>query len=558
MTRRGALGIGIISSLLFVLVFMGWLLPNLNRPYMEFEDTDFAYFMVGEGVQSIITGNIRDIWNTRMFYPQTNTRALSSPLFTQILMSLPFYLVSHNAFFSFNAMILLGFFLSYLAMYVFMYHLTKNIPAAVIAGVLFTYNPETMAHIISPQFLLIGWFPLAFWMAEKIIIRGTRWIYMLSLGIILLLQLMTRTDFALYLLIALAVYVPLRILLLRRPIRTYITLQAVLTAVLVGATVFFSLKPMADITKKYNFQRPIPNTLLFLTDARDFVTAPPFNIFYKWLSRPNVNVEEHSLFAGTLALILGALGIIFLMRTKKYILLPFLAVGAAGILLSLGPYFTVNNHYMPMPYMLLYRYVPFINSIRAPIRIIFLTQFSLLISVGFAWAHITGRLPVKRQILYTVLAVFLLIIEYRITPIGPYRFDSGVTAFYSWLNTQNAVSVVLELPIGNFLPIYPSYNRPVSLDSIYLLYAELHNKKLVNGLSSFQSPASQRLGDILTIHFPTADKITYLKKLGVNLIIVHLEEYPDTSVGESVVSGLRDLGLKEVYGTGPVHAFLIN
>jgi hypothetical protein len=184
-------------------------------------------------------------------------------------------------------------------------------------------------------------------------------------------------------------------------------------------------------------------------------------------------------------------------------------------------------------------------------------QFAAAVFAGIAWMRITMGSPRIRQIVYAVIAIFIIIIEYRISATGPYHFDSRITAFYSWLNNQTRVSVILELPIGNHLPVYPQYNREVGLDSKYLLYAELHTKKLVNGLSSFEIPEAQRLGDILTIRFPTADKLAILKSMGVNLIVIHLEEYTDREAGEQVISGLKELGVPEIYNSEPIHAFLI-
>jgi hypothetical protein len=45
--------------------------------------------------------------------------------------------------------------------------------------------------------------------------------------------------------------------------------------------------------------------------------------------------------------------------------------------------------------------------------------------------------------------------------------------------------------------------------------------------------------------------------MGVNLIVIHLEEYTDREAGEQVISGLKELGVPEIYNSEPIHAFLI-
>ncbi len=56
-----------------------------------------------------------------------------------------------------------------------------------------------------------------------------------------------------------------------------------------------------------------------------------------------------------------------------------------------------------------------------------------------------------------------------------------------------------------------------------MYYSTYHWKKLVNGWSGFVPPNYSELLNYM-IKFPTKEGLNYLKKLGVDLIIVHSKE----------------------------------
>ncbi|MBI4035111.1 MAG: hypothetical protein HY381_01785, partial [Candidatus Chisholmbacteria bacterium] len=152
--------------------------------------------------------------------------------------------------------------------------------------------------------------------------------------------------------------------------------------------------------------------------------------------------------------------------------------------------------------------------------------------------------------------LMVMIAEYRnVDWVKPFEISAEIKQFYSWLNQQAEVKVIVELPIANDLTNSSGWERSSYDDGQYLLYATLHNKALVNGHHSFIPGEVLRLGTRLTANFPTREKVDELRQMGVGVITVHEEEFADRRVGEKVINELRELGIEEAYNQGGLHGF---
>ncbi|MCX6791854.1 MAG: hypothetical protein NT149_02350 [Candidatus Gottesmanbacteria bacterium] len=58
--------------------------------------------------------------------------------------------------------------------------------------------------------------------------------------------------------------------------------------------------------------------------------------------------------------------------------------------------------------------------------------------------------------------------------------------------------------------------------------------------------------------FPTPAKLDVLRRMGVDAIIVHLNEYNQRGLGISTIEGLRSLGVKELMQTDSIIVFRLN
>src|SRR3989344_5461977 len=170
---RKTLLIGILSSTLFIVIFLNQLIVNIDKPLLD-SDLFYEYFLLDNDLPKFASLDFQQLFDTRMFYPLKNTLALGNSQFVQSSMALPAYLITKNVIISAHFMVLANFFLAFLVMYLFVFRLTKSIGASILGGLIFTYNPYVMAQFYFAQIVLF-WIPLIFLVTEKMFEGGKRW-----------------------------------------------------------------------------------------------------------------------------------------------------------------------------------------------------------------------------------------------------------------------------------------------------------------------------------------------------------------------------------------------
>lgn len=537
--------IGTISSVFFIFFFLNQLIFNIGKPLSD-PDNMYQYFLIENNLHKWSNLDFKNLYDTRMFYPLKNTLALGNSQFVQSIMSLPLYLVTKNVIISAHSMVLINFFLNFLMMYLLVYQFTKSAPASILGGLIFSYNPYVMAQFYF-ELLTLFWIPLIFLVTEKMLEGRQRWAAVLPF--LFLGQLISSFYYFVFLLISWPVYLGIRWIRGIKGIRG-IRYKVLLSLVICGIIGAFYLQPYLETRNTFGVTRDLGNVMFHSAKLVDFISTTKDNKIYgSILGTKAVDYTEHSLFPGIVAL--GLLLLSLLTWKKSY--LPFLVILVISCLLSFGPSFP--------PYLLLYKFFPFFDSLRAPSRFFVIGFFSLAILASFAAKYLLGRLGgFGRLGRWGVILglIFFISLEYQHKLVPPFEGKGEVKNFYQWLDKQNQTNVILELPIANELVNYPNLFRSYFDDSRYLLYALDHKKKLINGNAAYNPPQRTALGQSLTINFPTQDKLEQLKKMGVDAIIVHKEEYQDQKMAEEVIGKLRSLNLEEIYTSDFISAFRLN
>jgi hypothetical protein len=233
----------------------------------------------------------------------------------------------------------------------------------------------------------------------------------------------------------------------------------------------------------------------------NYLAATPDNLTHGgWSGAFGQN--ERRLFPGVLATVLalaGALG----QRGRKKVTLVI--AGAVGMFISFG----LNNPlYEPMRDVLFtYR------GLRAPARASILCFLAIAGLAAVSYARFDRRLPrFARPLVATALAAGLLF-EYQT------RMDSWLTLpvsppqVYRWLATQPR-SVVFEVPVVESDELY---RIP---DGQYMFYATYHWQPILNGYSGFVPRSYIELLEQVR-SFPDDASIEYLKRRGVDVIVIH-------------------------------------
>jgi hypothetical protein len=243
-------------------------------------------------------------------------------------------------------------------------------------------------------------------------------------------------------------------------------------------------------------------------------------------------------------------------RSKQPLVFSFFIILFAAVFFSMGPEIVFGNHTFSSPVSLLYTLVPLVSSLRTVRRMMIIGYFAIALLGAFGLKQILGKLPKQTHTLICIILFLIITVEYFPPTFTPYHIKKQTISFYTWLNRQTDIETTLELPIGNDDTASVT-GRPVNFDARYLLYALYHNKNIVNGYTSFNPPESEMLAKKLLFNFPTAEKIANLKTIGVDLIIVHEDEWNSPLDAPLLLEKLRLRNLKEAYSQDGIFAFRI-
>ncbi|MFH0952688.1 MAG: hypothetical protein V1838_05975 [Patescibacteria group bacterium] len=149
--------------------------------------------------------------------------------------------------------------------------------------------------------------------------------------------------------------------------------------------------------------------------------------------------------------------------------------GIGFYVLSMGPFLHVAGlikPLIPLPYLFVYKYLPFFDNIRVVNRLVVIAMLCLAIAAGYALYDLMTRHG--RQLLKRTAAVLLVIfigIEYLAIPFPTTNLT--LPPFYEQLKRDNDNYAVLEIPSAN------SYAYAARV----YFYQSLHRKEVVGGLS---------------------------------------------------------------------------
>jgi hypothetical protein len=276
---------------------------------------------------------------------------------------------------------------------------------------------------------------------------------------------------------------------------------------------------------------------------RDYLTTGSRLHFDTWSARFWTEMRA-ALFPGIVGVLLTAVSIVTGLAWRDRRARLWLAVGGAGLLLSFGT--------RTPGYVLLYHVVPLLQGIRAPVRFgyLVLTAVAALSGFALAWLNrLAWMTHGRRRVLIGTLAGALVTVEAARLPIG------WVPAYqapdvYKMLAFERSHGVV-ELP----LPPPAAFGR----NAPYMLNSMVGWWPLVNGYSGFL-PDSYLQRRVELALFPADEAIGALRRLGVEHVVVHREEFsnrwPDALQRLDAAPALRpvavagDIAIYRIQGDG--------
>ncbi len=459
-----------------------------------------------------------DLYNANNFFPYENTLAFSENLIASALTAAPLLWATGNPILAHNTLLLLSFIISAWGMYLLVHYLTNQRGAAVIAGIIFAFAPYRFGQISHLQLLTAHWLPFVFLYLTKLT-RGGKTKTALLFALFFILQSLSCVYYAFYTTLGVALY--LLVCIIRAP-QSILNRRAITQLLLMGIIIALVLTPF--FIPYFSAQESVGARAIGDQQGnalQNFISLPPTS----WLSRVppfnGVKFNENSFFPGIIALLLTILGVRYFWRAASFYVLLTLS----GLILSMGPRLQLivdGAHYFALPYMLFYKYAPGFAAMRVPARLGVLLMLGIAVLAGYGVSGLTKRFPSATRSLIILCLLFSLG-EYLSIPLraAPIETGAAVPGAYHWLAAQPP-ALIFEYPsVASFWITADGVSLPRLARHQYFSIYHWHD--LVMGYSGFYPPLFWESANV-SLNFPSAPALDYLRGFGVNYIIVHWYE----------------------------------
>lgn len=498
--------------------------------------------------------NPQNIWHAPIFYPYPGTLAYSDHHLLLTVVALP-WIISGGPVLAYNLLVMLSYVLTGWAVYL----LTNNIlidvcdskirrVGSLFAGALFAFGTYRMTHFVHLQLLQTAWLPLALLFLRRLLYRQIKghsiWVDAVLFGLFTAIQSVTALYYAFFAAFALGLYVLVWLWLTVRScyrIDFWKRTGGILSGVLLAALIMIPLtQPYIQLYEYIGVVRSLHELDNWSAPLQSYLAVTPTNRLYggtsSWFAASG---GELALFPGFVTIILAGATLILIIwanigRRKASDILPInhidtiflalLAVSACVLSFGTGVRLERGSELLPvpMPYTLLYEYVPGFGALRVPARWAMLTHLSLSILAGVALGYMVQRLcHITNSRLATVIPVIIGmigLIEHASFPL-PLTTVPSPKPVYLWLGTQSDIRAILELPVG-------AIPRGAELERIAIRqFLQIHHwKPLATGYSGVMPFGTI---DILrqTQRLPDDETLRFLALIGIDTLIVHRDEF---------------------------------
>ena len=473
-----------------------------------------------------------NLFNANIFHPYPNTLAYSEHLLGIAIPAAPLFWATGNAIFVHNAAIVGSFLLSGLGAYLLACHLARSRTAGLVAGLAYAFAGYRFSEISQLQNVTVQWLPFTFLFLTRFFETRTRRDGALF-GVFCVLQILSNTYYAFYTAIAVGLYLLFQIWRSWQDRRQFSWLMwRGLIPILVGVAVVF----VVAFLPYWGAKSAVGARSLGDQDGanlQDYISVPETS----WLARviPAMRrdpTDGKSYFPGFVVLALSLVaagttrrGIVGRPRPRSETAF-YLGLGLVGLALSLGPELQLTPGgpvvFSPMPYTLLYQWVPGVNGMRVPARMALLVIFATTILAGYGAARISGLRRGGRGLLGLLL---LIVIAERFTvaaPGRPIEVGAQVPPIYRALG-QLPAGVVLELP-ATTSPWFWQDGASMERLARQQYLSTYHWQPTIMGYSGYYPPLfSESIDRIL--HFPSAEALSYLRGLDVRYLVLHEAQF---------------------------------
>jgi hypothetical protein len=352
--------------------------------------------------------------------------------------------------------------------------------SAFIAGFIYAFSPAHFAWGGFRGATHIEWIPFTVLYIMKFIKKPSLK-YLLSSGIFFVLLMQGEPHFAAFFFIFLIPFLIFYLYSNNRIMKTtFFRRYAIIGLALGILLLLWHYIPLINIsTSEENYLNPgIEQTIRYSSDALSIITPPEFSTLFSKLFTPlrnlfTGNTAENSNYLGYTGLALFICSLIFYSK-QKIKELYFWIISAIGFfVLSLGPFLHFGGTIepkIPLPYLLIYKYVPFFDNIRSVGRLWAIALLCFSIAAAFGVQYVIANRKYIYQLLLGFLIIVMLSAEYLALPTTLSTLN--YSPFYDQIKAEKGDFGVVDLPGStNYLA-----------DGKTRYYASIYQKERISGL----------------------------------------------------------------------------
>lgn len=469
--------------------------------------------------------------NNLLFYPDGISTMPFPSAFNQLLYLLmsPF-LELHVIY---TILWLLTFIVGAFGAYLLVKYLTGNGYAAFVSGIVFAFTPYHFVHALGHfGATSIEWIPFCALYLMKTFREGGTKNSILAGGFFVLVA-MSDLQYMVFmgLFAMLLCLYDLYWLLANEKEKILSTMETLIKKYLPFGLVSFAgilpitIKDILVATSGSNFLKPNPmEAVTYSTDLLSFFLPCRLHPFFGDLVAPiysnfSGNLTEHTTYVGYAVLLLSVFVFLKLRSDKE---VKFWLITAISFsILSLGPLLSINgqtvfsvfNTTVPLPHLVLYYLIPFLDNCRTTGRFFVIAALAFAVLAGYGIAE-----PLKkdfpRKKLFVVLITAVIIFEYMCIPYPTSAVEQP--EFYQEIAREEGNFALIEIPATKI------YGAGIMAE----YYQTIHGKPIVGGQVA-RTPQDARNFEVRT---PFINEITYLKS--VNDIL----SQNTTAIGTSILN----------------------
>lgn len=507
----------VFVGILLTAIFTWPYILNLGTFYYDHGDFPVSGSILAYNEQALRTGSIfnRDeYFNGNEFYPQPYSLVYFDARIIASLIYSPIFWVTQNFVLSLNLVTFLTFTLSFVTSFYTINYFVKNKAASIIGATVYAFNPQVLARFPEHFDLLNRYIlPLVFLFAYRYL-KTPNLKNAFLFFLFFTLNAFSAIYFQVFTILLLPVFaLPflLKNFFQKNKLYFWNLFKFSLIFLLFLPILWYIDGAYLEFAAKEGTERNIESHAFFSARVVDYITTTPRNLLYGGFvqslepyrtpkdSQGYFNYREHSLFLNIIPSLLFILAVILYFKKGQYktevLTFPFIILLITSFILTFGPYFqglNSSSSHIRLPYYYLYKLIPILKGVRAPVRFQFIFYIPFTIFLAYAASFLFQRIK-KAYFIITLLLLILfgLFIE-NYTPDGPifpYNKSSSIIGEVNRINIKGQQLTTLAGKKAIHFPIRTLGSD--GLDSAYLNWAAVTSEKIVNGNAASYMPLEQ-------------------------------------------------------------------